>query len=82
MTYYDQISQGYEELHKEEQLKKVELIKKHLKLNKENKLLDVGCGTGEHLKYLSLGFRCTGLDINRRMIELARSKVPEAKFTS
>ena len=27
MTYYDEISEGYEELHKEEQLKKVELIK-------------------------------------------------------
>lgn len=46
MTYYDDISQGYEELHKEEQLKKVELIKKHLKVNPEDKLLDVGCGTG------------------------------------
>jgi protein-L-isoaspartate(D-aspartate) O-methyltransferase len=46
MTYYDEISQGYEELHKEEQLKKVELIKKHLKVNPADKLLDVGCGTG------------------------------------
>ena len=26
MTYYDDIAEGYEELHKEEQLKKVELI--------------------------------------------------------
>ena len=46
MTYYDEISEGYEELHKEEQLKKVALIKKHLKLRPNNKLLDVGCGTG------------------------------------
>ncbi len=46
MTYYDEISQGYEELHKEEQLKKIELIKKHLRVNKDDKLLDVGCGTG------------------------------------
>jgi ubiquinone/menaquinone biosynthesis C-methylase UbiE len=45
-NYYDQISEGYEELHKEEQLKKIELIKKHLNLNPEDKLLDVGCGTG------------------------------------
>ena len=43
-------------------------------------MLDVGCGTGEHLKYFSLGFNCTGLDINRRMIETAKNKVPEAKF--
>ena len=46
MTYYDEISQGYEELYREEQLEKVELIKKHLKINSNDKLLDVGCGTG------------------------------------
>ena len=31
MAYYDSISEGYEELHGEEQLKKVALIKKHIK---------------------------------------------------
>lgn len=46
MSYYDEISQGYEELHEEEQLKKIELIKKYLKVNPSEKLLDVGCGTG------------------------------------
>jgi ubiquinone/menaquinone biosynthesis C-methylase UbiE len=47
---------------------------------KSGTLLDVGCGTGEHLKHLSLDFDCTGLDINRRMIEMAKSKVPDAEF--
>ena len=46
MSYYDDISEGYEELHKEEQLAKLKLIKKYLKVNKNDKLLDVGCGTG------------------------------------
>jgi cyclopropane fatty-acyl-phospholipid synthase-like methyltransferase len=45
-NYYDEIAQGYEELHREEQLKKIEIIKKILKLKKTDKLLDVGCGTG------------------------------------
>ncbi len=46
MTYYDEISSGYEELHREEQLKKIELIKRYLKVKASDKLLDVGCGTG------------------------------------
>jgi len=46
MTYYDEISEGYEELHGKEQLKKIELIKKYVKVKKTDKLLDVGCGTG------------------------------------
>ena len=46
MNYYDKIAKGYEELHKEEQLKKIKLIKTILKVNPTDKLLDVGCGTG------------------------------------
>lgn len=46
MNYYNKISEGYEELHKEEQLKKLDIISKHLKPKKTNVLLDVGCGTG------------------------------------
>jgi ubiquinone/menaquinone biosynthesis C-methylase UbiE len=44
-------------------------------------LLDVGCGTGEHLKHLASVFSCEGLDVNNRMIEIAEKKVPEVKFS-
>ena len=46
MTYYDEISRGYEELHREEQEKKLELVKSLISVKPEDKLLDVGCGTG------------------------------------
>lgn len=46
MNYYNEISKGYEELHKEEQTKKLEIISKYLKPKKNEILLDVGCGTG------------------------------------
>jgi len=46
MHYYNTIAKGYDELYKEEQLNKISLIKNHIRLNKNTKILDVGCGTG------------------------------------
>lgn len=46
MTYYDTIAPGYNELHKEEQLNKIKIIRDNLIVEKRYKLLDVGCGTG------------------------------------
>jgi ubiquinone/menaquinone biosynthesis C-methylase UbiE len=67
MGYYDEISSGYEGLHKEEQLKKVKIILDKLNLKKADKLLDVGCGTGF---YLDL-FDCdvTGIDPSEKLLE-------------
>ena len=76
--YYDVFYLERKDYEKEAKIVK-DIIKK-LESKKSGTLLDVGCGTGEHLKYLSLNFHCTGLDINRRMIEMAKSKVPEAEF--
>ncbi|HJX05529.1 MAG TPA: methyltransferase domain-containing protein [Candidatus Nanoarchaeia archaeon] len=72
MTYYDAISEGYEELHKEEQLKKVKLIISKLELNPTDTLLDVGCGTGLYL-YL---FKCkvTGVDPAKKLIAKYKGK--------
>jgi ubiquinone/menaquinone biosynthesis C-methylase UbiE len=72
MTYYDEISEGYEELHKEEQLKKVSLIKGHLSLNKTDKLLDVGCGTG--LTTVPWDCQRFGIDPAPKLLERARDK--------
>ncbi len=72
MNYYDEIAQGYEELHKEEQLKKIKLIQEHLKVNSEDKLLDVGCGTG----LITEPWPCQryGIDPSVKLLEKARQE--------
>lgn len=39
-------------------------------------LLDIGCGTGNHLSLLEKnGYTCTGMDINQEMLEVAKPKI-------
>jgi demethylmenaquinone methyltransferase / 2-methoxy-6-polyprenyl-1,4-benzoquinol methylase len=49
-SYYNSIAQGYEELHREEQLEKMQVLLKlaqhHKIIQSTDLLLDVGCGTG------------------------------------
>ncbi len=67
MTYYDEISAGYDELHREEQLKKLKIIASELKVKKTTKLLDVGCGTGLSANV----FECqlTGIDPSAELLK-------------
>jgi ubiquinone/menaquinone biosynthesis C-methylase UbiE len=60
MSYYDQISEGYDELHKEEQLKKLNIIKEFIHPKKMDTLLDVGCGSGISTSFWDCD--ATGLD--------------------
>ena len=77
-NYYDQIAQGYEELHREEQEKKIEIIKHYLKPKKTDKLLDVGCGTGLTTK----PWNCKryGIDPSKKLLEKAKHKDIEYKL--
>ena len=43
-------------------------------------LLDVACGTGRHLEYLARTFRCTGVDLEAKMLSVALLRVPEVSL--
>jgi len=76
--YYDHIYLKMKNYEKEAQI--IHNIIEQFENKQSKTLLDVGCGTGEHLKHLCSDYQCTGIDINRNMIRTAKSKVPNAKF--
>jgi SAM-dependent methyltransferase len=46
------------------------------------RLLDVACGTGEHLRHLRGRFEAVGMDAAPEMLEVARAKLPDVRFYS
>jgi ubiquinone/menaquinone biosynthesis C-methylase UbiE len=55
------------------------LIEAHMPLS-DKTLLDVACGTGGHLFYLTRYFDCTGLDLSTDLLNIARQKLPSIPF--
>jgi SAM-dependent methyltransferase len=51
------------------------------RLPKRGTVLDAGCGAGYAIRFLvKREFKVTGIDVSRRMLELAKWKVPKAKL--
>lgn len=77
-SYYDVIYETIKKYPKEfRQLRK--LIKRHKK-SKGNTLLDVACGTGQHLSLLRKSFKTQGLDADAKMLAIARKRNPGVRF--
>ncbi len=76
-VYYDQIASGYAELHDAEQRAKAELVLQNLNILPNDRLLDVGCGSGSS----SSLFACKkfGLDPSFELLKRASFPVVQGK---
>jgi ubiquinone/menaquinone biosynthesis C-methylase UbiE len=72
MEYYDTLAAGYDELHGEEQRRKLTILKIYLKVEKDELMLDVGCGTGISSEFFDC--RIIGIDNSKEMLLEARRK--------
>jgi SAM-dependent methyltransferase len=82
LDHFDRIAPRYDELRSPPELEPV-----HALLVREGGLegadvLDVGCGTGHHAAFLAdhFGCRIAGVDPSERMLEHARTKLPDAEL--
>jgi ubiquinone/menaquinone biosynthesis C-methylase UbiE len=81
---YDRSAEIYDNIYsfknyEKETAKLHEIIQQH-KRSPGNDLLDVACGTGGHIAYLKRIYSVEGLDINARMLRLAKKKHPDVIF--
>ena len=75
--YYDSIYQWKDY---ESESKTLRTIMRKYKTSRGKELLDVACGTGNHIPYLKKYFNITGIDIDKDMLRIARKKLPDIKF--
>lgn len=73
--YYDRIAPGYDELHGEEQERKLTAFLDRVTLKPNSTILDVGCGTGRSILFFE-GMQWHGIEPSAGLIAHAN---PEAK---
>lgn len=74
MDYYDYIAAGYEELHKEEQEKKIRIMMSYLSVEKNERVLDLGSGPG----FLELDCEVYRVDPSSELLKKASGKKVQA----
>jgi ubiquinone/menaquinone biosynthesis C-methylase UbiE len=81
VAYYDGISSGYDELHFAEQEEKFKILKEHMLIPADAKVLDVGCGTFFSKSYFKIqsNWNMWGIEPSSKMVELFIGKNPSQK---
>ena len=68
MDFYSNLAKGYNELYKEEQLKKLNLIKQSIEIKNNSLLLDIGSGTGISSSF----FNCRTIALDNNLDKLKK----------
>ena len=71
MNYYDKISKSYDELYSEEQENKLNIVKSKIKILKNDKILDIGCGTGISSQFENF---IVGIDPSIGLLKINKNK--------
>lgn len=77
--YYDALYEALGKDYFREAEKAHKIIQRH-KRSKGNLLLDVACGTGAHIRPFSTYYKVEGLDLDPKMLLIARKKHPQVRF--
>lgn len=75
--YYDKIKSSKD--YKSE-CDRIHSLIKEFKKSKGKEMLDVACGTGNHIQYLKKHYNITGIDLDKEMLKVAKKKFPGIKF--
>ncbi|HEV2316826.1 MAG TPA: class I SAM-dependent methyltransferase [Thermoplasmata archaeon] len=77
---YDEIGRYYDRIYQaKDYANEARLLRRFIRQfgpDRARRVLDVACGTGEHLRYLRQWFEVSGVDASRAMLDIARGKLP------
>ena len=82
--FYSKLARYYDHMYSEIDYKghstRLHKVIQKYKKTGGNKWLDVACGTGTHINYLTNYYEATGFDLSSEMLEIAREKCPTTEF--
>lgn len=80
-NHYDSLAPFYDSvIGKNNSSRKFLLTTAKKYLQKNSKVLELGCGTAENLAVFGKNYKLTGIDISEGMLKVARKKIPSGNF--